>query len=314
MRSWTKRIVRFHLAEYGMIVVLLLLCILFSWLTFTERYFDGAGAGKQVAGRIIQAGDPVDPVLIVARDVEADDAFVNSLSGELSAAGFSRVGTLRGQPSDLRRQLESIEADKQQLSFLAGNDTTVRWSVIEKLDAQFPELGSPLIIGPSSHRWPVFLTRDNLLNVAGQIAIIAIVAIGMTMVILTAGIDLSVGSLMAFSSIITTWCIRELAGGREAGSLALILCSIAGIAACGAAGAFSGLMITRFEIPPFIATLSMMLVASGLAFIVSDSRSIYQIPESFTWLSRGTSLGVPNAVLLMVVRSEERRVGKEWVR
>ncbi|HLU49390.1 MAG TPA: ABC transporter permease, partial [Planctomycetota bacterium] len=75
-----------------------------------------------------------------------------------------------------------------------------------------------------------------------------------------------------------------------------------GIAACAAAGAFSGVMITAFRIPPFIVTLAMMLVASGLAFLIAKGQSIYQLPDSFTWLGRGADLfAIPNAVVLMLV-------------
>ena len=72
---------------------------------------------------------------------------------------------------------------------------------------------------------------------------------------------------------------------------------------CGATGAFSGLMITRFRIPPFIATLAMMQVAAGVAYIISQGKPIYQIPDSFIWLGRGVDplLKIPYAVILMVV-------------
>ena len=71
---------------------------------------------------------------------------------------------------------------------------------------------------------------------------------------------------------------------------------------CGAVGAFSGGMITVFGIPPFIVTLAMMLVGSGLAYILAKGQSVYQIPDSFVWLGRGADfLNIPNAVLLMLV-------------
>ena len=74
-----------------------------------------------------------------------------------------------------------------------------------------------------------------------------------------------------------------------------------GVLLCGAVGLFSGAMVTLFQIPPFIATLAMMQVAGGLAFIVAQGQSIYDIPASFTWLGRGEYGSVPNAVLVMVV-------------
>ena len=76
---------------------------------------------------------------------------------------------------------------------------------------------------PPSYRWPTFLLADNMRNVANQITVIAIIAIGMTMVIITAGIDLSVGSLVALSAVVVAWLIGQL-GGEEASPLAMMLC------------------------------------------------------------------------------------------
>jgi ribose transport system permease protein len=123
----------------------------------------------------------------------------------------------------------------------------------------------------------------------------------MTIVIITAGIDLSVGSLIAFSAVLAALLIRDFAGGVAAGAGGLIACGLAAIAACGLVGAFSGTMITRFGIPPFIVTLGMMLVASGLAYLLARGQSVYQLPDSFVWLGRGTGpFGLPIAVLLML--------------
>jgi ribose transport system permease protein len=82
----------------------------------------------------------------------------------------------------------------------------------------------------------------------------------------------------------------------------MLLACLAGIAACAAVGAFSGAMVTLFEIPPFIATLGMMLVASGLAYILARGQSIYQVPAGFIWLGRGAVAGgLPVSVVLMAL-------------
>jgi ribose transport system permease protein len=176
------------------------------------------------------------------------------------------------------------------------------WLVFSELSVDFPALGNPQVITARPYRWPNFLKSENLLNIANQIAVIAIIAIGMTMVIITAGIDLSVGSLIAFSAVLAAGFIRDYAGGLSATPLGMTLACIAAIAVCGIVGAFSGAMITRFGIPPFIVTLAMMLVGSGLAYILAKGQSIYQIPDSFVWLGRGADLfGLPNAVVLMVI-------------
>jgi ribose transport system permease protein len=141
---------------------------------------------------------------------------------------------------------------------------------------------------------------NNLRNVANQISVIAIVAVGMTMVIITAGIDLSVGSLIALSAVVAAWLIARM-GGEGAGAGAMALGGLGGMVVCGLVGAFSGLVITRFRIPPFIATLAMMQVAAGLAYIISQGKPIYQLPDGFVALGRGADplLGVPWAVILM---------------
>ena len=168
--------------------------------------------------------------------------------------------------------------------------------------SDFPGLGTPRLIAPRSHRWPNFLKPANLLNIANQIAVIAILAIGMTVVIITGGIDLSVGSLLALSAVLSARFIRDLAGGVQATPTGMVLSCLGAIVLCGAAGLFSGAMITRFRIPPFIVTLAMMLVGSGLAYTLAEGQSVYQVPDAFTWLGRGADLfGLPNAVVLMLV-------------
>jgi len=121
-------------------------------------------------------------------------------------------------------------------------------------------------------------------------------------VIITGGIDLSVGSLIALGAVFSAMLIRDLAGGEQATPMSLVLCSFAGFGLCALLGLFSGVTIAVFSIPPFIVTLAMMMVASGMAYILAEGQSIYQLPDSFTWLGRGISfLHIPNAVLLMII-------------
>jgi ribose transport system permease protein len=141
-----------------------------------------------------------------------------------------------------------------------------------------------------------------LLNIADQIVVIAILAIGMTLVIITGGIDLSVGSLIALGAVGTGLLIRDYAGAQNASPAGMVLCSLAGIGCCTLIGLMTGGIVTFFTIPPFIVTLAMMLVASGLAYILSAGQSIYQLPDSFIWLGRGTTFfHIPITILLMLV-------------
>lgn len=288
------------LTDYGMLVVLLLLCAFYSYATVSRQHPTGAAAGKQLARDLADQFGPETRVLIVARSNSEDIAFADALSEQLSKTGFADAEIVKGTPADARRALERIDESGRGMDVIAGNEATATWAVLNNLPRRFSRLGDPRVLTPQSYVWPNFLKADNLLNIANQISVIAIIAIGMTMVIVTAGIDLSVGSLIALSAVVSTLFIRDQAGAYEAGAWGMTLGCLAGIAVCALVGLFSGLMVTLFSIPPFIVTLGMMLVASGMAYIFAEGQSIHQVPDSFVWLGRGADLwGIPNAVLLM---------------
>jgi len=289
-------------AEYGPIVVLLVLCVYFSVVTFSEQSPVGEAAAKQVYATIVDQFGRSPRVLIAASDQPSDPAFAASLARDLTASGAQVVGSIQGEPKDAREMLAKLQAAGDRLDAIACTQVASEWLVFSDIKSDFPSLGEPRLITPRRYRWPNFLKAENLLNIANQIAVIAIVAIGMTFVIITGGIDLSVGSLLALSAVITAVLIRDCAGGVNASPVGMVLTCVVAIVICGAIGAFSGLMITGFAIPPFIVTLAVMLVSSGLAYIVAKGQSIYQIPESFVWLGREADLmGLPNAVVLMLI-------------
>jgi ribose transport system permease protein len=284
-------------SDYGMAFVLLVLCGYLSWATFAEQSATGAAAGRQVAAAAIDRGGRDASVLIVAGRNADDLAFADAAAAQLGPAA---VGVVKGQPQDLRAELEKLAARGGRLDVIAATRTAASWSVLERLGQLFPQFRQVPIVTPQTYYWPNFLTVTNLVNVANQTAVRAIIAIGMTMVILTGGIDLSVGSLIALSSVCAAMVIERF-GGREASSLVMVLGSLAGIAVCAASGLFSGLMVTMFRIPAFIVTLAMMLIARGAAFRLTGGESIAQLPEAFMWLGRGADLGLPNAVVLTIV-------------
>jgi ribose transport system permease protein len=137
---------------------------------------------------------------------------------------------------------------------------------------------------------PYFLTVSNLLNVMEQTTINAVIAAGMTFVIISAGIDLSVGSLVAVAGVV-------LAGALHAG-----MPLAAAIAACLATGfvfgLFNGLAITLGNLPPFIATLGMMSIARGCALVFTDGRPISGFDPLFRSIATGRVLGVPAPVIV----------------
>jgi ribose transport system permease protein len=288
------------LSDYSMLGALLLLCLFFSWRTWDEQQPTGAAAGKQVATQIIELLPKGGGILIAARDNEEDRQFAGALTNALRN-NIEIAGIIFGEPVDARRAMNRIAASSNTLDLIACNHATAEWPVFQNLGEKIPQLSKTKMVSPRSYYWPNFLKRDNLLNVANQIVVIAIIAIGMTIVIITGGIDLSVGSLVALSAVVSTWLITTYAGSEHAGTFQILLACLAGIIISALLGFFSGTMVTFFGIPPFIVTLAMMLVGSGLAYLLSKGQSIYQVPESFIWLGRGTVGGLPNSVVLMSI-------------
>ncbi|MET0650431.1 MAG: ABC transporter permease [Pyrinomonadaceae bacterium] len=139
---------------------------------------------------------------------------------------------------------------------------------------------------------PHFLTVSNLLNVADQAAIIAIVAVGMTFVIITGGIDLSVGSVLAFAGVV-------MASALHAGVPVPVALAVA-LGTGLFCGLVNGALITVGRLPPFIATLGMMSVARGTALMFTEGRPVSGFSGGFRSLATGELLGVPVSVVIMV--------------
>jgi ribose/xylose/arabinose/galactoside ABC-type transport system permease subunit len=137
---------------------------------------------------------------------------------------------------------------------------------------------------------PYFLTVSNLLNVAEQTSINAIVAVGMTFVILSAGIDLSVGSIVALSGVILGMALRD---GQP-----LVLALTVALAVGVIAGAVNGLLISHGGLPPFIVTLGTMSIARGAALLVTEGRPISGFAASFRVLATGRVGFVPAPVIV----------------
>jgi ribose/xylose/arabinose/galactoside ABC-type transport system permease subunit len=286
------------LSGYGMLGVLLVLGAFFSLATIQEQHAEGEAAARSVAARLGRAGLAGATVVIVGRGGEEDARFAAALSSRVQRATGAAPVVVTGEPARVRAVFERLAGAGPSRLVIATTDASV--GIVRDMLGLFPALAQAAVVSAGSYRWPTFLLADNLRNVANQIAVIAILAVGMTMVIVTGGIDLSVGSLIALAAVVIASLIGRM-GGEGAGLGAMVLAGAATLALCGAIGVFSGLMVTRFAIPPFIATLAVMQVASGLAYIISAGRPIYKLPQSFVVLGRGADpvLGIPYAVLLM---------------
>lgn len=139
---------------------------------------------------------------------------------------------------------------------------------------------------------PHFVTTSNLLNVLEQSAIVGVLAVGMTFVILTGGIDLSVGSLVALTGVVFGLVVQA--------GMPISLAVAAALATGAAAGMVNGGLVTIGRLPPFIATLGMMSVARGLALMLSDGRPISGFDAGFRALSTERIAGFPVPTLLML--------------
>ena len=143
---------------------------------------------------------------------------------------------------------------------------------------------------------PFFLTTENILNVTLQISIIAIIAAGMTFVILTAGIDLSVGALVALSGVLATSVLKLPIPLIY--SFPLFLGT--GILVGALSGWLAAFFITRFNVTPFIVTLALMSIWRGGAYLYTDGRPIWGLPHAFSVLGGGRIAGIPVPTLIML--------------
>lgn len=138
-----------------------------------------------------------------------------------------------------------------------------------------------------------FLTSNNLTNVARQVSINAIIAVGMTCAILTGGIDLSVGPVMALSGTV--------AAGLMIAGIPVPLALLAGVAIGGVFGAINGACIAWARMPPIIVTLATMGIARGLALIYTGGYPISGLPEWFSFFGRGSIAGIQVPILIMIL-------------
>lgn len=146
---------------------------------------------------------------------------------------------------------------------------------------------------------PRFLSRENLINVLIQIAINAFIATGMTFVLLTGGIDLSVGPVCALNGILGALLCKQLPAMNV--GMTLLVGLVLSIAIALVIGGISAFIICRFKVAPFIATLAMMNVARGICYLLTNSKPVYELPESFLWIGQGYIGPIPFIVILTVI-------------
>jgi ribose transport system permease protein len=142
------------------------------------------------------------------------------------------------------------------------------------IGVQGPLIGLVALCVVFSFATSAFLSFRNLLNVLDQVTVLGILSVGMTAVIILGGIDLSVGSVLAFSMMIMGWLSHDM-------NLPLAIAAVLALLIGAFCGWVNGLLVTRAKLPAFIATLSMMTIARGLANIITDGRQIVGYPDWF---------------------------------
>jgi ribose transport system permease protein len=165
-----------------------------------------------------------------------------------------------------------------------------------------------------------FLTPDNGWNVMRQISVNMIISVGMTLVILTGGIDLSVGSILALSGAITAFLLKS--GGEFIDwnlyiGFTLLGALVGGTLVGTFLGWFNGLTITRFKVPPFVATLAMLTIARGLTMLLTGGFPITGFSSQMAFIGTGWFLGIPMpvwisaiVVLAAVVLTNKTKLGR----
>ena len=155
-------------------------------------------------------------------------------------------------------------------------------------------LGLILLLVLFSLTTPHFLDQRNLFNIARQVTMLSIVAFGMTVVLLTGGIDLSVGSVMAVTGVMVAALMKRY-------EMAIPLAMLLSVSAGMGIGLVNGLVTNYLGIPAFIATLAMMTIARGLVLLYTRATPIYDFPKAFDFLGQGYVGPVPFPVILMLI-------------
>lgn len=140
---------------------------------------------------------------------------------------------------------------------------------------------------------PAFLTQSNLMSVLRQSAVYVIMGLGMSFVIMTGGIDLSQGSLLALVGVVSAYIVEN--------NGSILLAIIAGIITGALVGLANGVVISCLKIPPFIMTLATMYLCRGLTLVITQASPIALTNASFKWIGGGTLLGIPVPVIIFII-------------
>jgi ribose transport system permease protein len=176
------------------------------------------------------------------------------------------------------------------MSASASIRTTVAERLTRRLEVRMLGLAILLAIALSLLS-PYFMTQNNIFNLLDQSVVIGIVAVGMTFVILTGGIDLSVGSVAGLTGIVLGLALQQMP---------IPLALVCAVAAGGGIGLVSGVLVGFFGLAPFVVTLGMMAIGRSLAYIFSGQTAISSIPSDLSNIVYSSLLGIPSNVLFLL--------------
>ena len=140
---------------------------------------------------------------------------------------------------------------------------------------------------------PVFITPENIIDVLRSISFTLICSVGMTFVLISAGLDLSVGSIIGLSGMLAGFCLVNQVNP--------VLAILVGLVGGVVIGLFNGFIIVRFKIPSLIVTLGTMYIARGVVYVVTQGRPFYPFPDAFNQIGQGTLAGIPYSIYLAVL-------------
>jgi ribose transport system permease protein len=159
--------------------------------------------------------------------------------------------------------------------------------------------GALALLSPTTEAGNVFLAWQNLSNILTQVCVTAILAAGCGIVIIGGGIDLSVGSVLALSAALAAGAMKACDAAGLGSGISVPLAIIVGITAGCASGVVNGALVALVRLPPFIATLGMMGIARGLAYVYLGGAPLFSFSPEFRALAEGRMLGIPSPVWVM---------------
>ncbi len=288
------------LSDYGMLIALVALCALFAILTIEKGSATSKSAAVRLASEMAESYQSTAPILVAGEVRKDSGVFAHELEVQLRKKNFTYVQSVVGTPRDLRLAIQKASTASTPLRAIVAAGKTSDQGTIVNLARDFPSLAATEIVVPTGGVRSVFLTPSNFEAIISRVVAIAVVAIGMTLVILTGGIDLSVGSLLALAAVVSALIISQL-GGADASAAVVAVGFLGAILVCGLVGASSGFLIAHFRVAPFITTLAFMMMARGFAKKTTGGFTIEDLPDVMTWLGLEKTMGIPNTIWVLVI-------------